>query len=152
MTVPEGQTHADEELRALIGRVAALAWSALPDRSLDGFNQRFGDYTGRYRHQLYGLQWKSLVHPDDIQQLEIWCQNINQSSMLVLRKCDFVVSTVSIAGSKLRLHRSTMSWVRASSFHLCSSLHETLIWPKGPFVFRALPTKFGLSLSFSTLH
>jgi PAS domain S-box-containing protein len=81
MTIPEGQTHAHKELPALIDRVSALAWCVLPGGSLDVFNQRFGDYTGLYRHQLYGLQWKSAVHPDDIQQLEIWCQNINQSSV-----------------------------------------------------------------------
>jgi formate hydrogenlyase transcriptional activator len=59
----------------LIDGVPALAWSALPDGSLDFVNQRFRDYTGLSAEQLYGSQWKSAVHRDDIQHLETWWQN-----------------------------------------------------------------------------
>jgi len=67
------------ELRSFIDRVPALAWSALPDGCLDFFNQRFRDYTGLSSDQLYGSEWKSAVHRDDIQQLEIWWQGLRQS-------------------------------------------------------------------------
>jgi formate hydrogenlyase transcriptional activator len=67
------------ELRSFIDRVPALAWSALPDGSLDFFNQRFRDYTGFSSDQLYGSEWKSAVHRDDIQQLETWWQGLRQS-------------------------------------------------------------------------
>jgi len=67
------------ELRSFIDRIPALAWSALPDGSLDFFNQRFRDYTGLSSDQLYGSEWKSAVHRDDIQQLEIWWQGLRQS-------------------------------------------------------------------------
>jgi formate hydrogenlyase transcriptional activator len=67
------------ELRSFIDRVPALAWSALPDGSLDFFNQRFRDYTGLSSDQLYGSEWKSAVHRDDIQQLETWWQGLRQS-------------------------------------------------------------------------
>ena len=62
------------ELRGLIDGVPALAWSALPDGTLDFFNQRFRDYTGLSSDQLYGSKWKSAIHPDDIQQFETWWQ------------------------------------------------------------------------------
>jgi len=69
------------ELRSFIDRIPALAWSALPDGSLDFFNQRFRDYTGLSSDQLYGSEWKSAVHRDDIQQLETWWQGLRQSQV-----------------------------------------------------------------------
>ena len=79
MTTSESQSPTPLELRSFIDRVPALAWSALPDGSLDFFNQRFRDYTGLSSDQLYGSEWKSAVHRDDIQQLEIWWQGLRQS-------------------------------------------------------------------------
>ena len=79
MTTSESQSPTPLELRSFIDRVPALAWSALPDGSLDFFNQRFRDYTGLSSDQLYGSEWKSTVHRDDIQQLETWWQGLRQS-------------------------------------------------------------------------
>ena len=79
MTSSEFQTHVPLGLRSLIDRVPALAWFALPDGYLDYVNQRFRDYTGLLPDQLYGSQWKSAVHPDDIEQFKIWWQNFRQS-------------------------------------------------------------------------
>jgi PAS domain S-box-containing protein len=79
MTTSESQSPTPLELRSFIDRVPALAWSALPDGSLDFFNQRFRDYTGFSSDQLYGSEWKSAVHRDDIQQLETWWQGLRQS-------------------------------------------------------------------------
>jgi len=79
MTTSESQSPTPLELRSFIDRIPALAWSALPDGSLDFFNQRFRDYTGLSSDQLYGSEWKSAVHRDDIQQLEIWWQGLRQS-------------------------------------------------------------------------
>jgi len=79
MTTSESQNPTPLELRSFIDRVPALAWSALPDGSLDFFNQRFRDYTGLSSNQLYGSEWKSAVHRDDIQQLETWWQGLRQS-------------------------------------------------------------------------
>jgi formate hydrogenlyase transcriptional activator len=67
------------DLRAFIDRVPALAWSALPDGSLDYVNQRFQDYAELLPGQLYGSGWKSTVCRDDIQQLETWWQVLWQS-------------------------------------------------------------------------
>jgi len=79
MTTSESQSPTPLELRSFIDRVPALAWSALPDGSLDFFNQRFRDYTGLSPDQLYGSEWKSAVHRDDIQQFETWWQGLRQS-------------------------------------------------------------------------
>ena len=67
------------ELRAFIDSVPALAWSALPDGSLDFCNQRFGDYTGISADQLYGSKWKSAIHPDDSERFESWWRDREQS-------------------------------------------------------------------------
>jgi len=79
MGTNEGQSPATLKLRAFIDAVLAIAWSSLPDGSLDFINQRFRDYTGLSSDQLTGLKWKSAVHPDDIQKLETWWQHLSQS-------------------------------------------------------------------------
>jgi formate hydrogenlyase transcriptional activator len=79
MSMSEGQTPATLKLRAFIDAVLAIAWSALPDGSLDFINQRFRDYTGLPSDQLIGWEWKSVVHPDDLQKLGTWWQDVRQS-------------------------------------------------------------------------
>jgi formate hydrogenlyase transcriptional activator len=79
MSTSEGQTRTTLELRAFIDAFPAIAWSALPDGSLDFVNQRFRDYTGLSSDQLYGSEWKSAVHRDDIQKIETWWQDLSQS-------------------------------------------------------------------------
>jgi formate hydrogenlyase transcriptional activator len=54
----------------------ALAWSALPDGSVDFVNRQFRDFSGLTSGQLYGLEWKSIVHGDDLQKLEQWWQRL----------------------------------------------------------------------------
>jgi formate hydrogenlyase transcriptional activator len=66
-------------LSAFIDGIPALAWSALPDGSLDFFNRPFRDYTGLSSDQLNGPEWKSAVHRDDIQQLETWWRDLGRS-------------------------------------------------------------------------
>jgi PAS domain S-box-containing protein len=79
MSTSAGQTLATLKLRAFIDAVLAIAWSALPDGSLDFINQRFRDYTGLSSDQLIGWEWKSVVHPDDIQRLATWWHDVRQS-------------------------------------------------------------------------
>jgi len=74
-----GQTRATLNLRSFIDAVLTIAWSALPDGSLDFVNQRFREYTGLSSDQLTGWEWKSVVHPDDVQELGTWWQNVRQS-------------------------------------------------------------------------
>jgi len=79
MGASECQSRATLNLRTFIDAVLAIAWSALPDGSLDFINQRFRDYTGLSLDQLTGWEWKSVVHPDDIAQLETWWHDVRQS-------------------------------------------------------------------------
>src|SRR5215470_6248636 len=79
MSMSEGQSPATLKLRDFIDAVWAIAWSALPDGSLDFVNKRFRDYTGLPSEQLTGWEWKSVVHPDDIPQLETWWQDVRKS-------------------------------------------------------------------------
>lgn len=81
MSTSAGQSPATLKLRAFIDAVLAIAWSALPDGSLDFVNQRFRDYTGLSSDQLTGWEWKSVVHPDDIPRLETWWQDLRQSQV-----------------------------------------------------------------------
>jgi len=64
---------------AFIDGVPALAWSALPDGPLDFVNRSFRDYTGLSADQLYGSAWKSVVHRDDVRQLETWWRSLAES-------------------------------------------------------------------------
>jgi formate hydrogenlyase transcriptional activator len=79
MSATESQRPAPLELRSFIDRIPTMAWSALPDGSLDFVNQPFRDYVGLSPDQLNGSGWKSAVHREDIQQLETWWQNLRQS-------------------------------------------------------------------------
>jgi formate hydrogenlyase transcriptional activator len=75
----EGQSRASLELRAFIDGIPALAWSALPDGSLDFVNQPFCRYSGLSSDQLYGSGWMSAVHQDDVPQLETWWKDLARS-------------------------------------------------------------------------
>jgi formate hydrogenlyase transcriptional activator len=79
MSTSVGQTRNAVNLRSFIDAVLTIAWSALPDGSLDFVNQRFREYTGLSSDQLTGWEWKSVVHPDDIQRLGTWWQDVRQS-------------------------------------------------------------------------
>ena len=79
MTPSENRNPSPLELRSFLDRIPTIAWSALPDGSLDFYNQPFRDYTGLPPDQLYGTGWKSSIHHDDIQQLETWLENLRQS-------------------------------------------------------------------------
>ena len=45
MSMPERQIQALSELRAFLDNIPALAWTALPDGSVELFNQQFTDYS-----------------------------------------------------------------------------------------------------------
>jgi formate hydrogenlyase transcriptional activator len=79
MRTTECKITAPSELISFIDRIPTIAWSALPDGSLDFFNRPFRDYTGLSADQLYGSEWKSAVHREDIQQFESWWEDLGQS-------------------------------------------------------------------------
>ncbi|MGD0137861.1 MAG: sigma 54-interacting transcriptional regulator [Tepidisphaeraceae bacterium] len=49
----------------MIDAIPAMAWSALPDGSVDFVNQRWRDYAGLSLQEARGRGWQAAVHPDD---------------------------------------------------------------------------------------
>ena len=72
--------RAEEALRAsgrnlslIINTMPVLAWSALPDGTVEFFNQRWLDYTGLTPAQAQGWGWAEAIHADDIDRMtEYW--------------------------------------------------------------------------------
>src|SRR6202035_190933 len=58
MSTPEHQSQAPLELRAFIDSIPALAWTALPDGSVECFNQQFTDFSGWSPQQMPRV-WRS---------------------------------------------------------------------------------------------
>ena len=77
MSTPERQSQAPLELRAFIDCIPALAWTALPDGSIECFNQQFTDYSG-WSPQQIPRAWRSRdeLHRDDFRRFEEWWQEI----------------------------------------------------------------------------
>src|SRR5215472_9124280 len=97
MSTSAGPSPATLKLRAFIDAVLAIAWSALPDGSLDFVNKRFRDYTGLPSERLTGWGWKSGVRMSE------------SPKRLARRKNAFAVSTEPIAGSGSPRRQSTTS-------------------------------------------
>lgn len=60
-------------IRQTIDEIPTLAWSCRPDGTGEFVNKQWLDYTGLSMEEGLGWQWKSVVHPDDLEQLmETW--------------------------------------------------------------------------------
>jgi PAS domain S-box-containing protein len=54
-----------------------LAWTALPDGTVDSLNQRWYDYTGRGRDEAPGRAWHAAIHQDDLAPvLDRWLSSV----------------------------------------------------------------------------
>jgi len=63
-------------LSLIINTMPVLAWSALPDGTVDFFNQRWLDYTGLLPEQARGWGWAETVHRDDLSLLTNYWQSM----------------------------------------------------------------------------
>jgi hypothetical protein len=108
---PESQTPTSLKLRSFIDSVPALAWSALPNGSLDFFNRQFRDYT-RFTPDQSGNQRCTGMTSTISKAVGRMSASPRR---LARRKCAFVASTESIAGSGSGRHRSTISRPRWST-------------------------------------
>ena len=80
MSTPERKTQAPWELRAFIDTIPALAWTALPDGSIECFNQKFTDYSGWSPQQIHqACRSRGDLHRDDCARFEEWWQEILES-------------------------------------------------------------------------
>jgi PAS domain S-box-containing protein len=63
----------ERKLSLIINTMPVLAWSALPDGTVEFFNQRWLDYTGLSAEQAQGWGWAKAVHRDDLDRMiEYW--------------------------------------------------------------------------------
>ena len=61
------------KFRILAEALPALVWTALPDGSLDWFNDRVYQYTGAAPGELDGAGWVRVLHPDEAAEVEtLW--------------------------------------------------------------------------------
>jgi PAS domain S-box-containing protein len=57
----------DDRCRTMVDAIPAMAWSSLPDGSVEFANRRWHDYTGLSAEELRGWGWKVAVHADDLE-------------------------------------------------------------------------------------
>ena len=65
-TVPGEIRKSLGELRTIIDTIPALAWSSVPEGSVDFVNRRWQDYTGQSREQSICAGWETAIHPEDL--------------------------------------------------------------------------------------
>lgn len=79
MNTNDSENRARLELRAFIDGMPALAWSCRPDGYPELVNQRFLQYSGLSPDQIFD-EWKSTLHPDDVEVFEDWWQGLQKSA------------------------------------------------------------------------
>jgi len=62
----------------MIDAIPAIAWSCLPDGSVEFLNRRWLDYTGLSFDRALGRGWKATIHPNDVEKVTEW-----QSALLI---------------------------------------------------------------------
>ena len=66
----------ERNLSLIINTMPVLAWSALPDGTVEFFNQRWLDYTGLSPEQPQGWGWAEAVHHDDLGRMTKYWQSM----------------------------------------------------------------------------
>ena len=66
----------ERNLSLIINTLPVLAWSALPDGTVEFFNQRWLDYTGLSPEQAQGWGWAEAVHHDDLGRITNYWQSM----------------------------------------------------------------------------
>src|SRR5258708_34848776 len=65
-TVPGEIRKSLGELRTIIDTIPALAWSSVPEGSVDFVNRRWQEYTALCRDPSQDAGWKTAVHPAEL--------------------------------------------------------------------------------------
>jgi PAS domain S-box-containing protein len=75
--------QSEEKYRFLAETVPQLFWTAQPDGSVDYYNRNIYDYTGKSFENLKGWEWKSVIHPEDLEKfLPVWNECIQTGNPL----------------------------------------------------------------------
>src|SRR5262249_9428594 len=61
--------NSEQRTRQMIDEIPALAWSSLPDGSVEFISKQWLKYAGLSHEAAQALRWESLVHPDDLDNL-----------------------------------------------------------------------------------
>ena len=61
----ESNMQAEQKNKLVLESIPQLAWTSLPDGSLNYYNKRWYEYTGLSVDQAKGAGWTSMLHPDD---------------------------------------------------------------------------------------
>lgn len=66
----------------LADSIPQIVFRLLPDGQYEYFNKVWFDYTGLSLRDSYGLAWKDVVHPDDVNKLtDLFNERVNQNGM-----------------------------------------------------------------------
>jgi PAS domain S-box-containing protein len=57
----------EKKLRDVVETIPTVAWSALPDGSVDFVNRNWEEYTGLSTEKTVGSAWQEAVHPEDLE-------------------------------------------------------------------------------------
>jgi PAS domain S-box-containing protein len=71
--VEDALRQSEDRLRHVIDAIPAIAWSALPDGTIDFVNDRWTIYTGMPFEAALGWGWTTTIHPDDLSRtMDYW--------------------------------------------------------------------------------
>jgi formate hydrogenlyase transcriptional activator len=66
-----------DRLRLAVDRIPALVVVREPDGTAEMLSQRWLDYTGLSQEEVHGWDWRNIIHPDDLADLENhWCSTV----------------------------------------------------------------------------
>lgn len=106
----------ESELRTLSETIPHLVWRADAEGNYDYFNKQWYDYTGLSYKDSYKQNWKSAVHPEDIDKvMELWSQSVKTGNEFS-------------SEYKLRHHSGNYRWFLSRALPIIDTDGEILKW------------------------
>src|SRR5216683_3130597 len=65
-TAEEALRRSEQRLQKVIDAIPTMAWTALPDGSIDFVSRSWLEYTGSSREDGLGRGWRTVAHPEDL--------------------------------------------------------------------------------------
>ncbi|MEA5603899.1 PAS domain-containing protein [Nostoc sp. UHCC 0252] len=79
--VEEELRQSEERYRCLAQLIPQLVWTATPEGALLDVNQRWSEFTGLTLEQSYTIDWKQVIHPEDVLILvQRWSKAVKQGT------------------------------------------------------------------------
>ena len=84
--IVEGARQHEEYFRNLAEAIPQIVWTARSDGSVDFFNKRWYDYTGRTAEESLENGWQSRLHPEDLPStLPIWQRAVQSGTVFEIQ-------------------------------------------------------------------